>query len=110
MLERAESQKVGVYLYTIPVMTYLTAWLYLGEAIGWDANNDHAWFIAYAPARAPRVAVAVLVENGGLGGHVAGPTGMQILKAYFARAAGETTAPPRNIDAGTSSREGSKTP
>lgn len=35
-LERAESQKVGVYLYTIPLMTYLTAWLYLGEAIGWN--------------------------------------------------------------------------
>jgi drug/metabolite transporter (DMT)-like permease len=35
-LERAESQKVGVYLYTIPVMTYLAAWLYLGEPIGWN--------------------------------------------------------------------------
>jgi drug/metabolite transporter (DMT)-like permease len=33
-LEKTESQKVGVYLYTIPVMTYLAAWLYLGEPIG----------------------------------------------------------------------------
>ncbi|MFA6002758.1 MAG: DMT family transporter [Elusimicrobiota bacterium] len=35
-LERTESQKVGVYLYTIPLMTYLAAWLYLGEAVGWN--------------------------------------------------------------------------
>jgi len=33
-LQRTESQKVGVYLYTIPPMTYLMAWLYLGEQIG----------------------------------------------------------------------------
>jgi drug/metabolite transporter (DMT)-like permease len=35
-LERTQSQKVGVYLYTIPLMTYAAAWLYLGEAIGWN--------------------------------------------------------------------------
>jgi drug/metabolite transporter (DMT)-like permease len=33
-LERTESQKVGVYLYTIPPMSYLIAGLYLHEAIG----------------------------------------------------------------------------
>ena len=33
-LERTESQKVGVYLYTIPPMTYVVAGLYLGESIG----------------------------------------------------------------------------
>ena len=33
-LERTESQKVGVYLYTIPPMSYLIAALYLHEAIG----------------------------------------------------------------------------
>lgn len=33
-LEHAESQKVGVYLYTIPPMTYVIAALYLGEHIG----------------------------------------------------------------------------
>jgi drug/metabolite transporter (DMT)-like permease len=35
-LERMESGRVGVYLYTIPLMTYLVAWLYLGEHIGWN--------------------------------------------------------------------------
>jgi len=33
-LERTESQKVGVYLYTIPPMTYIVAALYLKETIG----------------------------------------------------------------------------
>ena len=33
-LERTESQKVGVYLYTIPPMTYIIAAFYLGENIG----------------------------------------------------------------------------
>ncbi|MBI5244061.1 MAG: DMT family transporter [Elusimicrobia bacterium] len=34
-LERTESQKVGVYLYAIPPMTYAAAWLFLGEQVGW---------------------------------------------------------------------------
>jgi drug/metabolite transporter (DMT)-like permease len=33
-LEKTESQKVGVYLYTIPPMTYVAAALLLGETIG----------------------------------------------------------------------------
>lgn len=33
-LERTESQKVGVFLYTIPPMTYIIAAFYLGETIG----------------------------------------------------------------------------
>jgi drug/metabolite transporter (DMT)-like permease len=34
-LEKTESQKVGVYLYTIPPMTTIIAALYLGEVISW---------------------------------------------------------------------------
>ncbi|MBN2431728.1 MAG: DMT family transporter [Acidobacteria bacterium] len=33
-LERTESQKAGVYFYTIPPLTYVMAWLWLGEQIG----------------------------------------------------------------------------
>ncbi len=32
-LEKTESQKVGVYLYTVPPMTYIIAAFYLGESI-----------------------------------------------------------------------------
>ena len=35
--------------------------------------RDHAWFIAYAPADKPTIALAVLVENGGFGAQAAAP-------------------------------------
>ena len=47
--------------------------------------RDHAWFVGYAPAEAPRVAVAVIVENGGGGGRVAGPIARHILDEYVLR-------------------------
>jgi hypothetical protein len=40
-----------------------------------------AWFIAFAPADNPQVAVAVLVVNGGVGGAVAAPIARQVLIA-----------------------------
>lgn len=35
--------------------------------------RDHAWYIAYAPADNPTIALAVLVENGGFGASAAAP-------------------------------------
>lgn len=40
---------------------------------------SHAWFIGYAPADAPEIAVAVIVENGGAGGEVAAPVARQVM-------------------------------
>lgn len=60
-----------------------------GEAAGWDTGNDHAWFAGFAPSRHSKIAVAVLVEHGGLGGHVAAPTAMQIIQGYFHKVAPE---------------------
>ena len=51
--------------------------------------NDHAWFVGYAPSRNAKIAVAVLVEHGGLGGHVAAPTATRIIQGYFDRIAPE---------------------
>jgi penicillin-binding protein 2 len=45
--------------------------------------KDHAWFIAFAPADAPRIAVAVLVENGGFGASVAAPIARKVMDAYL---------------------------
>jgi penicillin-binding protein 2 len=42
-------------------------------------KDDYAWFCAYAPADTPRYAVAVVVEQGGHGGSVAGPAARNIL-------------------------------
>jgi penicillin-binding protein 2 len=52
-------------------------------------GEDHAWFVAYAPAAAPEVAVALIVENAGHGGSVAAPLVRQLLEAYFALSRGE---------------------
>ena len=46
----------------------------------------HAWYIAFAPAQTPRIAVAVLVENGGdrlsaTGGALAAPIGRAVIEA-----------------------------
>ena len=52
-----------------------------------DEHQDHALFITYAPARnphiPPQIALAVLVENGGMGASVAGPIAKRIVDAYL---------------------------
>ena len=45
------------------------------------SKEDHAWFVAYAPADDPQVAVAVLVEHGGHGGSEAAPLASRVIKA-----------------------------
>jgi penicillin-binding protein 2 len=59
--------------------------------------RDHSWFIAFAPAEAPQIAVAVLVENGGFGASAAGPIARKIMDAYLLprlkAAAAESVAP-----------------
>ena len=45
--------------------------------------RDHALFISFAPASDPKIAVAVVVENGGHGGSVAAPIAGQIIKQYL---------------------------
>ena len=47
-----------------------------------ERHRDHALFIAYAPADDPKIAFAILVENGGHGGATAGPIARTILD-YF---------------------------
>src|SRR5439155_25689518 len=52
--------------------------------------RDHAWFIAFAPADAPEVAVACLLEHAGEGGGaVAAPVVREVLDAYFTLTHGE---------------------
>lgn len=46
-------------------------------------KDDYALFACYAPAKAPKYAVAVIVEQGGHGGSVAAPAARQILSKLF---------------------------
>jgi penicillin-binding protein 2 len=45
--------------------------------------RDHALFIAFAPADQPKIALAVLVENGGFGAEAAAPSARQVLDYYL---------------------------
>lgn len=45
--------------------------------------KDHALFISFAPADDPKIAVAVIVENGGHGGSVAAPIAGKIMKQFI---------------------------
>ncbi len=45
--------------------------------------RDHSWFIAFAPADKPQIALAVLVENGGFGSRSAAPIARQVIDYYL---------------------------
>ncbi|MCL4503525.1 MAG: penicillin-binding protein 2 [Deltaproteobacteria bacterium] len=51
------------------------------EVLAGHRYENHAWFVGYAPADNPRVAVAVIVEHGGHGGSAAGPLARQVIAA-----------------------------
>jgi len=48
-----------------------------------ERHRDHALFIAYAPADAPTIALAILVENGGHGGSTAAPIARKVFDFYL---------------------------
>ncbi len=48
-----------------------------------ERQRKHAWFVAFAPADKPRIALAVLLENGGGGSEFAGPVARQVLDHYL---------------------------
>jgi peptidoglycan glycosyltransferase len=59
-----------------------------GTAQTREGEAPHAWFICFAPADEPRIAVAVVVENGGdvgneaTGGKLAAPIAKAVLEAH----------------------------
>ncbi|MFA5786768.1 MAG: penicillin-binding protein 2 [Actinomycetota bacterium] len=62
-----------------------------GTAQRAEGQAPHAWFVAFAPAEDPAIALAVLVEGGGdagdeaTGGRVAAPLARQVLEAFRAK-------------------------
>ncbi|MDR1708970.1 MAG: penicillin-binding protein 2 [Candidatus Accumulibacter sp.] len=66
--------------------------------------RDHALFIAFAPADKPKIALAVLVENGGFGAQSAAPIARMVMDYYLL---GKNPGGPANEDeAGVESEEG----
>ncbi len=56
------------------------------QSVGEKGKNlgDHAWFIAYAPAEEPAVAISVLAEYGGHGSSAAAPIAKLIAENLLA--------------------------
>jgi penicillin-binding protein 2 len=48
-----------------------------------DELDDHAWFVAFAPAEEPKIVVSVLIEHGGHGGSAAAPIAKKVIEAFY---------------------------
>lgn len=53
----------------------------LGKDIG--KNKDHSWFVSYAPAYKPEIAMIALIENSGFGGHHAAPAVRRVYDVFY---------------------------
>jgi len=60
--------------------------------------QPHGWFICFAPAEKPTIAMAVLVEHGTAGGQSAAPVAGQVLSKYFGVPVSFPAAPPVEQD------------
>jgi penicillin-binding protein 2 len=75
--------------YSIAAKTGTAQVIGIKQNAKYDANSinerhrDHALFIAYAPADNPKIALAVIVENGGHGGSSAGPIARKVMDYYL---------------------------
>lgn len=56
-----------------------------GTAQAGKGKKDHAWFICYAPADKPKIAMCVLVENSGYGGTYSAPIARKLIQFFFTR-------------------------
>ena len=61
-----------------------------GTAQQGGGRRPHAWFVSFAPAENPRVAVAVIIENGGdateiSGNQLAAPIARAVMRAVLGR-------------------------
>ena len=54
-----------------------------------DVPETDAWFVAFAPAKRPRIAVGVLFPEAGAGGDVAAPAARDVLAAALQHGPGE---------------------
>jgi penicillin-binding protein 2 len=63
-----------------------------------ERHRDHAWFIAYAPAENPTIALVVLVENGGHGSSAAAPIARVVFDYWLLGKLPDGTQPKVNTE------------
>ncbi|MEP6922036.1 MAG: penicillin-binding protein 2 [bacterium] len=59
----------------------------LGKDTG--KNKDHSWFVSYAPAYKPEIAMIALIENSGFGGQHAAPAVRKVYDVYYRKTRNE---------------------
>jgi penicillin-binding protein 2 len=59
----------------------------LGKDVG--ENKDHSWFVSYAPAHKPELAMVALIENVGFGGRFAAPASRMVFEEYYRKSRGD---------------------
>ena len=86
---RGTAKRIQTNSYRIAGKTGTAQVFSVGQSETYNASridkrmHDHALFIAFAPVEDPRIAVAVIVENGGHGGSVAAPVARRVMDAYL---------------------------
>ncbi len=88
--EKGTARRIGVGVtYRIAGKTGTAQVFGIAQDEEYDAEKvdkklrDHALFIAFAPVENPRIALAVLVENGGSGSKTAAPIARKVMDHYF---------------------------
>ncbi len=87
---RGTARRIGVgSAYTIAGKSGTAQVINVGQEEDYEAESidkklrDHALFIAFAPVDNPRIAVAVVVENGGSGSRIAAPIARRVMDHYL---------------------------
>lgn len=87
---RGTARRAGLNAkYTIAGKTGTAQVVAIAQGAKYDASKltefqkDHALFIAFAPVENPKIAVAIIVENGGSGSGVAAPVARKVMDYYL---------------------------
>ncbi|ADC63767.1 penicillin-binding protein 2 [Allochromatium vinosum] len=87
--QRGTAKRIHSNDYRIAGKTGTSQVFTIGQKERYDASKiserlrDHALFVAFAPVEDPRIAVAVMVENGGSGSGTAAPIARRVIDAYL---------------------------
>jgi penicillin-binding protein 2 len=92
---RAGGKTGTAQVYSLKGQTY--------DKHGEERTRDHSWFIAYAPIEQPKIAVAIIVENGGFGAVSAAPIARQLFDAFLLE---KRTDKPAPEDVGAETEDG----
>ena len=90
LLESAAAEEVEAAVWDLPVTRNESV---DNQKTVPERLRDHSWFVAFAPAEDPRIAVALIVENGGFGSAVAAPIVRKVMDTYLLDAEGKLKQP-----------------